>query len=179
MDNWKNCTLETERMLNHAKRFFGAGLVVVVVLVILILLQFTKNISRDGTIIDVNRILSATKEVNLPSYIEENLIDKGSYLEFVRNHDHRMQTVTPFYWHVAKAGGTAVQTRYLTCFTLIAASEIGLKDHENEDFLRIVHANGSTNHINVDVSSLSGINRAQQLHLGTFLTSSRFFTFFI
>lgn len=109
------------------------------------------------------RILTNT--IELPPHIENNLIDKAEYFKLVKNNDQKLQSITPFYWHVAKAGGTAVQNLYLKCYTLITASEIGYKDHEDEDFLRIVHANGSTNHMNVDVSSIHGIKHAQGLHL--------------
>ena len=146
-------------------RFFKTCIAIGVV-AILVILELMNN---PDEFVKVYRVLSeeapAVTPIALPPQIEQNLIDKAAYLEFVRNHDNRMEAITPFYWHVAKAGGTAVQTRYLTCFTLITASEIGFKDHENEDFLRIVHKNGSTNHMNVDVSTLNGIQRAKELHL--------------
>ncbi len=133
-------------------------------------ITFTPN-----NIINTYRILTSSTQpsIELPSYIKENLIDKTEYFELVKSHDSKIQSVTPFYWHVAKAGGTTIKDLYLQCYTLITASEIGgnLENNEEnggggeEDYLRIVHANGSTNHINVDISTVDGILRAQSLHL--------------
>jgi len=120
------------------------------------------------------RILSIT-DVELPTHIENNLIDKAEYFQLIQRQkndsttnketDILLNSITPFYWHVAKAGGTAVQTLYRQCFTLITAAEIGRPELEHEDFLRIVHANGSTNHLNVDISTVPGILRAKKLRL--------------
>lgn len=112
-----------------------------------------------------NTYRNLTNTIKLPPHIENNLIDREEYFKLVKENHHKIRSVTPFYWHVAKAGGTSVQNLYLKCYTLITASEIGIKGHEEEDFLRIVHANGSTNHMNVDVSTKEGIMHAQDLHL--------------
>ena len=112
-----------------------------------------------------NTYRNLTNAIELPPHIEHNLIDKEEYFKLIKENHQKIRSVTPFYWHVAKAGGTAVQNHYLKCYTLVTASEIGIKGHEGEDFLRIVHANGSTNHMNVDISTKDGIMHAQDLHL--------------
>ncbi len=147
-------------MLN-LKWYIGASCALILVIV-----QFRNKHPNELMKIHYRKLLDApNKEIILPPDIEQNLVDKSVYFSLVKNHDHEIENITPFYWHVAKAGGTAVQTRYLTCFTLITASEIGSQGHEEDNFLRIVHQNGSTNHMNVDVSSVQGIQRAKELHL--------------
>ncbi len=72
-------------------------------------------------------------------------------------------TVTPFFWHVAKAAGTSVQYYYSQCLTLIIASEIGGSRASNN--LEIIKENGVKNHINVDTSTVQGIMHAKELGL--------------
>jgi hypothetical protein len=72
-------------------------------------------------------------------------------------------TVTPFFWHVAKAAGTSVQYYYSQCFRLIIASEIGASKSSNQ--LEIIKENGVKCHVNVDTSTSEGIMHAKELKL--------------
>jgi hypothetical protein len=160
-----------ERFIHRHKWHFTF----LVIIVIIVQLFFASEIVHNSRILSVTTPAveghtnhnnnSNDHKVQLPLHIEQNLIDKSKYLQLVKNHDYRVQKVTPFYWHVAKAGGTAVKDLYVSCFTLITASEIGYSKHEDEDFLRVVHAIGSTNHLNVDTSTINGIKRASNLGL--------------
>ncbi len=72
-------------------------------------------------------------------------------------------TITPFFWHVAKAAGTSVQYYYSQCFRLIIASEIGASKSSNQ--LEIMKENGVKCHVNVDTSTSEGIMHAKELKL--------------
>ncbi len=87
-----------------------------------------------------------------------HLIDKNDFFK----PDFDRSKITPFYWHIAKAAGTTVHDYYSQCYTLIEASEIGSFASRNTTDLKLVKKNGSTNHINVDVSTPSGIIRAKE-----------------
>ncbi len=137
-------------------------------MVTLLLVIFQIIYTREEISHRTYRLLSISGNVELPTHIENHLVDKVEYFQLAQqqqNNELLSGSITPFYWHVAKAGGTAVQTLYRQCFTLITAAEIGRPELEQENFLRIVHANGSTNHLNVDISTESGILRAKNLGL--------------
>jgi len=134
----------------------------VVFIIFLVLLQLSLNTKFD--IHETYRILTSS-EIEIPAYINNNLIDKSEYFQLRNDNEVRLSTITPFYWHVAKAGGTAIKYHYARCYTIITASEMGNNGHEHDEYLGIVHANGSTNHMNVDTSLLDGILRAKELYL--------------
>lgn len=91
----------------------------------------------------------------------DHLIDIKEY--FRVDFDKAQTSLTPFYWHVAKAAGTTVHSVYSQCYRLIEASEIG--GFASSDKLEIVEANKIKNHLNVDVSTLEGIKHAKDVEL--------------
>ena len=135
-------------------------LVAISFIVILALKKNIKNI-RDLT---EDRLLtnmedSIIERIKLPEDVENHLSDTTNFFE-------KTCMATPFYWHVAKSGGTSVQDRYAHCFGLFEASEIGATNGlDKSEILELVEVNGSKNHINVDVSTLDGIVRAASLDL--------------
>ena len=86
--------------------------------------------------------------------------------------DGGTRTDLPVYWHVAKSGGTTMKELVGACYGLTLASEIGgnLVGQGGKE-LRVVEARGKINneymgrHINVDVTTEGGIQRAASLHL--------------
>jgi hypothetical protein len=136
---------------------FLAAVSIILILDLNISLKNIKGITDD-------RLLTNTTDfteeyIQLRGDVEDNLIDTKTF-------DKTNGRATPFYWHVAKSGGTSVQDRYAHCFGLIEASEIGaMHGHDKEETLKVVEVNESKNHVNVDVSSLDGILRASSLNL--------------
>jgi len=90
-----------------------------------------------------------------------HLIDLEEY--FRDDFDKTRASVLPLYWHIAKAAGTTVHSFYSQCYRLIEASEIG--GFASSDKLEIVEKNRVKNHLNVDVSTLEGINHARDVGL--------------
>lgn len=110
----------------------------------------------------VFRILSfIAGDVEIPPNLRHNLLDTAKYLELKESNINI--GVTPFYWHIPKAGGTTVQDDYVECFALVEASELGRNDQEND--LKLVEINGGNYHVNVDTSILPGILHAAELNL--------------
>ena len=139
---------------------YALFLVAVSFILILDLKKSIKNVRYTADDRLLTDSISFTGEhILLPEDIEDNLIDTKSFFEMNAK-------ATPFYWHVAKSGGTSVQDRYAHCFGLLEASEIGaMNGHDKEETLRVVEVNESKNHVNVDVSSVDGIIRASSLNL--------------
>eukprot|EP00979_Chaetoceros_neogracilis_P012644 scaffold3409_cov224-Chaetoceros_neogracile.AAC.1 len=110
----------------------------------------------------LSRVLNAHEEetIELPPEFD-HLIDLKEY--FSVGYDKSQSSLTPFYWHVAKAAGTTVHSVYSQCYRLIEASEIG--GFASSDKLEIVEANRNKNHLNVDVSTLEGIKHAKDVEL--------------
>lgn len=97
----------------------------------------------------------------VPPNLSYNLLDSVQYVE-LKNSGISID-VTPFYWHIPKAGGTTVQDEYVECFALVEASELGRNDQGNS--LQLVEINGGNYHVNVDTSILPGILHAAELGL--------------
>lgn len=79
--------------------------------------------------------------------------------------DFDLSSVTPFYWHVAKAAGTTVHDYYSKCYTMVEASEIGSFASHDSHGLKLVSMNGVKNHINVDTSIPEGVKHAKEMDL--------------
>lgn len=105
-----------------------------------------------------------------------HLVDLKEYLS--DDFDKTGASVSPLYWHIAKAAGTTVHSFYSQCYRLIEASEIG--GFASSDKLEIVEKNRVKNHLNVDVSTLEGINHARDVglaesHLADIIVSPLFY----
>jgi hypothetical protein len=75
------------------------------------------------------------------------------------------QSTTALFFHIPKAGGTTVQDLTARCLDLIAASEVGIGDgHDKDTLLRIVTLEDGSKFVNVDATTLEGLDRAH--HLG-------------
>ncbi|KAL7469749.1 hypothetical protein ACHAXS_010016 [Conticribra weissflogii] len=100
--------------------------------------------------------------VQLPSFIEDNIADVDSHLM-------PPQMETPLFWHVPKAGGTAIQHLYW-CMGLTLANEVGanpkFKRHNKKDVEAFQPWKNLPNRVvNVDTTTKKGLMRAASMHL--------------
>eukprot|EP00591_Stephanopyxis_turris_P006837 CAMPEP_0195519026 /NCGR_PEP_ID=MMETSP0794_2-20130614/14208_1 /TAXON_ID=515487 /ORGANISM="Stephanopyxis turris, Strain CCMP 815" /LENGTH=468 /DNA_ID=CAMNT_0040648101 /DNA_START=66 /DNA_END=1472 /DNA_ORIENTATION=+ len=72
----------------------------------------------------------------------------------------------PFFWHVPRCAGSTVKDILGKCLRLTQASEVGARDgHGQDESLGVVDFKGEK-YVNVDTTSLSGIERAISFELG-------------
>ena len=75
----------------------------------------------------------------------------------------------PTFWHIPKTGGSTIKAILGNCHYQRMASEVGILDgHDTDDVIDVVHIPGQidfTRHVNVDVTTVSGLHRAQALGL--------------
>ena len=90
---------------------------------------------------------------NLSKYLKWNL-------PYMKDRD------VPVYWHIPLTGTTLLDDILSRCYKLVqAADDMSLlAGHENDGMLYVVSTN-SKRYVNVDLGSISGINRAKKLHL--------------
>mmetsp|Transcript_27304 Transcript_27304/g.41093 ORF Transcript_27304/g.41093 Transcript_27304/m.41093 type:complete len:557 (-) Transcript_27304:206-1876(-) len=81
-------------------------------------------------------------------------------LPFKRDRD------VPVFWHVPLTGTTLVDEIFGRCYKLTQAADVldMISGHENDKVLNVVTVD-SKRYVNVDMSSVSGIKRAKELHL--------------
>jgi len=93
------------------------------------------------------------------------------FLDGVRNfrdfNEDREDNDITFYWHVPRSAGSTMKAIMGECFSLVSACEVGVRDgHANDPELDVIEIDGSK-YINVDTSSIDGIDRASLLNLVT------------
>lgn len=72
----------------------------------------------------------------------------------------------PFYWHVPRSGGGTVNDILGSCLHLTLAADAGGSEGESRvEMLKVLHFAHEVNYLNVDTSTLKGIQRAQDLNL--------------
>lgn len=72
----------------------------------------------------------------------------------------------PFYWHVPRTGGGTVNDILGSCLHLTLAADAGGSEGPSEvEMLKVLHFSHEVNYVNVDTSTLKGIQRAQDLNL--------------
>eukprot|EP00547_Thalassionema_nitzschioides_P003077 CAMPEP_0194207016 /NCGR_PEP_ID=MMETSP0156-20130528/5892_1 /TAXON_ID=33649 /ORGANISM="Thalassionema nitzschioides, Strain L26-B" /LENGTH=385 /DNA_ID=CAMNT_0038933687 /DNA_START=67 /DNA_END=1224 /DNA_ORIENTATION=- len=70
----------------------------------------------------------------------------------------------PFFWHVAKSGGSTIKDMYSNCYGLVEASESGVTEgHENDAALQVVTLEHGWKFLNVDTTIPTGIERAARM----------------
>mmetsp|Transcript_8235 Transcript_8235/g.12657 ORF Transcript_8235/g.12657 Transcript_8235/m.12657 type:complete len:394 (+) Transcript_8235:208-1389(+) len=113
--------------------------------------------------VDVNMLNKRrTTEIQLKPSILENLAS----LE-----DPTSEFETAVFWHIPKAGGTAIENLYAICSDLVVANEIGCRaasrDCEHEDFLEVFlpFKRSPLRVVNVDTTNPDGLVRAGNLGL--------------
>merc|ERR1712232_1142514 len=102
--------------------------------------------------------------------IEEEEEQPGlEYLYAVKNmrniNDGMDRNDIPFFWHIPRCAGSTIKAIMGECLGLILACEVGVRDgHEDDPSLDIINYKGAR-YMNVDTSSLEGINRARDKKL--------------
>ena len=72
----------------------------------------------------------------------------------------------PFYWHVPRSGGGLTNDVLGSCLHLTLAADAGEVEGESGvEMLKVLHFAHDVNYVNVDTSTLKGIQRAQDLNL--------------
>lgn len=72
----------------------------------------------------------------------------------------------PFFWHLAKSGGTSLKHMYSDCYGLVEACESGVADGHHRDItLKVVTLESGWKFVNVDTTTPMGIERASRLNL--------------
>jgi len=72
----------------------------------------------------------------------------------------------PFYWHVPRSGGGTVNDVLGSCLHLTLAADAGGSEGQSGvEMLKVLHFSHDVNYVNVDTSTLKGIQRAQDLNL--------------
>ena len=72
----------------------------------------------------------------------------------------------PFFWHLAKSGGTSLKHMYSDCYGLVEACESGVAEGHHRDItLKVVTLESGWKFANVDTTTPMGIERASRLNL--------------
>jgi hypothetical protein len=79
------------------------------------------------------------------------------------------EPLIPTFWHIPKTGGSTIKAILGNCHFKRMASEVGvLNGHDKDEKIEVVHIPGQiehTLHVNVDVTTVSGLQRAASLDL--------------
>ena len=109
-------------------------------------------------------------EYKLPPPIEKTYDREHEYLLPLRHFSdvsdpYRADSDTAFFFHVPRSGGSTVKTLLGKCLRLVQASEVGARDgHDTDSQLSVLEVNESR-FVNVDTTTVSGIQRAIDLGL--------------
>lgn len=72
----------------------------------------------------------------------------------------------PFFWHIAKSGGTTIKHMYSDCYGLVEACESGIEEgHLDDQSLQIITLRHGWTFLNVDTTTPKGIERAAQFNI--------------
>lgn len=77
-----------------------------------------------------------------------------------------LDTTTPLFFHVPRTGGSTIQDLLAFCLEIVTASEVGVVDgHDQDDELQLISRDGwgGSMFVNVDTTSIEGIDRASEL----------------
>jgi hypothetical protein len=109
-------------------------------------------------------------EYKLPPPKEKTYDSEHEYLLPLRHFSdvsdpYRADTDTAFFFHVPRSGGSTVKTILGKCLRLVQASEVGARDgHDTDSQLSVLEVNESR-FVNVDTTTVTGIQRAIDLGL--------------
>ena len=95
-------------------------------------------------------------------FMEHNLVSVKAMA--YSNERRRLSKITPFFWHIPKAGGTTVHQFAASCLRLCVASNIGvLFGHANDSTLHLIDTPSNLTYVNIDVTTPQGIERARTM----------------
>jgi Sulfotransferase family len=72
----------------------------------------------------------------------------------------------PFFWHIAKSGGTSLKHMYSDCYDLVLACESGIAEgHARDITLKVITLESGWKFLNVDTTTPAGIERASRFNV--------------
>jgi hypothetical protein len=107
-----------------------------------------------------------TVPLKLPTtqYMESHFVDLPT--KPLNHYPSRSSTLTPIFWHVPKSGGTTMK-QLGSCLGLIVAHQWGREDLSNQtaslDILERQNPYFNASYVNIDATSVQGMQRAHQL----------------
>lgn len=110
---------------------------------------------------------NANKEAALMEVLEQHLDNLSKYLKW--NLPYKSDRDVPYYWAVPMSGSLLVDQVLGKCYGLVQAAEqvSHIKGHEEDKILNVLIEDGGKKYVNVDMGTMGGIKRAQELHLTT------------
>ena len=101
---------------------------------------------------------------------------KGKAVEIIGNFTNFADVTSPmkssdvaFFWHIPRSGGSTVKHITAECLGLTQASEVGtVGGHIEDDELVAVHHIEGGKFVNVDTSTIAGLERARLMNLTSF-----------
>lgn len=107
------------------------------------------------------------KESALMEELEQHLDNISKYLKW--NLPYKHDRDVPFYWAIPLSGSSLADQVLGRCYRLVQAADQAthMKGHEDDKILNVLTEPSGQLYVNVDMGSLSGINRAKRLHLVT------------
>jgi len=95
--------------------------------------------------------------------VAENLTNFADVISPIKSTD------VPFFWHIPRSGGSTVKHITAECLGLTQASEVGtVGGHiEDEELIAVHHIQGGK-FMNVDTTTMDGLQRAKELDLASF-----------
>ena len=108
-----------------------------------------------------------SKEEALMAELEQHLDNISKYLKWNLPFKHGRDV--PFFWAIPLTGVSLLDEVYGRCYGLVQAADQAshIVGHEQDKILNVVTDNAGGLYVNVDMGSLSGINRAKELQLVT------------
>jgi len=108
---------------------------------------------------------------SLPPPVEKIYDEDHQYLVPLRHFadvkDPHRPTDTAFFFHVPRSGGSTLKDMVGKCLKLVQSSEVGVRDgHGADPILQVIEINESK-YVNVDTTTVQGIQRAVDLGLAT------------
>lgn len=110
-------------------------------------------------------------EYELPPPVEKVYDEEHMFLEPLRHFsdvkDPHRPSDTAFFFHVPRAGGSTMKDIIGKCLKLVQSSEVGVRDgHDKDPILQVLDVKESK-YVNVDTTTVPGIQRAVDLGLAT------------
>jgi len=112
------------------------------------------------------------------TFVEEDVFRKD--LAFLEDPLNQMKdSDLPLFWHVPRTGGSTVKSIVGVCFGFTQASELGVSMGHNADTELAVFEIDGVKYINVDTTTIEGINRARTFDLASNSTVDMVFSSYL
>ena len=113
--------------------------------------------------------LATDEDYSIPPPKEKTYDDAHQFLaplhHFADVRDTPRPTDTAFFFHVPRAGGSTIKAMLGKCMRLVQASEVGVRDgHDHDTALQVLTVQ-ENKYVNVDTTTIPGIQRAVDMGL--------------